>query len=659
MNSSARRLANGIAALYDPFRASGDREQDAPPQTLGAFFKWSFRGMTPAIYALAAAGAAIGFIEVASLAMLGQLVDIAATANPETVFDHHWDFFLLLAAVVLVLRPVATVGQAALTSLVINPGLAPRILWGLHRHMLGQSLRFYEDDFAGRLAQKQLQTAGAVHSVTTEIANAVGLLLAFVLGMAVALGAADWRLGLLTVLWGVGYGFALWGTLPGIREAARERAKRRSAVSGQFVDSFTNIRTVKLFAYAGREEEAARQSLERYREATLTFGRRVLALRLWLALLNAALMAGLIFGALALWQAGLAGIGLAAAAGALAFRLYGLSGWISFAALSIFSELGVAEDGVSSLTGDHDVVDDDGALRGAAAFPATLRDQHPDAVRFEDVTFAYGQPDSPTGAEKRTRGRGADGAEPPSPPAGVDNITLSIRRGERVGLVGPSGAGKSTLIALLLRLYDLNAGRVLVDGRDVREVSQDALRAHVGVITQETALFNRSALANIRYGRPEASVEEAVEAARRAQADAFIRDLEDGEGRRGYDAHLGERGVKLSGGQRQRIALARVLLKDAPILILDEATSALDSEVESAILDAVDAASEEKTVIAIAHRLSTIARMDRIVVMSDGQIVEQGDHASLLREDGVYARLWARQSDGFLGSAPTLPTAAE
>ncbi|MEL6980486.1 MAG: ABC transporter ATP-binding protein, partial [Pseudomonadota bacterium] len=687
---SVSAAQSGLEALYDPFKASGAREEDVPPRALRPFFGWAYRGMGPVLALLLLSSIAVGFTEAAVLAMLGQLVDIIAGADPGAVFSENAAFFWIFALLIVVVRPLAALAQAACTSLIVNPGLAPRVIWGLHRHLLGQSLRFFEDDFAGRLAQKEMQTANAINSVTTDVASAIGMLAAFIIGMAAALGLADWRLGAATLLWAAGYVAVLAWTLPPIRAAAKARAEARSRVTGQLVDSFSNIKTVKLFAHAGREEAAAETALRRYRDSSLTFGRRVMRLRVALALLNAVLMGGLVWAALALWSQGLASVGLAAGAGALAFRATGMSNWIAFTALSVFSELGVAEDGVESLTKEHEVRD----RPDAAGFPAPTRRAsaeegvpgaekgvpsaekgvpsaekgvpsaeegvagaeggaapRPPSVVFEGVGFRYG------GAAERGEAAASPFA-PDQPLAGVEALDLHVEPGETIGLVGPSGAGKSTLISLLLRLYEPQRGRILVDGVDIASLSQDALRAQIGVITQEAAMFNRSALANIRYGRPEANEAEAIEAARRAQADAFIRELKDGAGRAGYEAHLGERGVKLSGGQRQRIALARVLLKDAPLLILDEATSALDSAVENEILNTIEFATAEKTVIAIAHRLSTIARMDRIVVMERGRIIEQGSHRALIAAGGLYALLWERQSGGFIGGAAP-PEAAE
>jgi ATP-binding cassette subfamily B protein len=424
-------------------------------------------------------------------------------------------------------------------------------------------------------------------------------------------------LGLLA--WVAGYAFLIRHYMPQVRARSKDRAAARAVVTGQVVDTITNIATVKLFSHGQHEDAAALKALARYRETTVAFGEVSTRFRFWLMALAGVLPVVLIGGALMLWTRGTASAGDIAAAGLIATRIAQMSGWVSMTAMGIFTNVGEIEDGMRTLSPRHGITDRPGARE-----PHRVRGR----VTFDAVAFGYGR-------------------ETPA----LEGFTLDVRPGEKVALVGRSGAGKSTAVSLLLRLYDVEGGRILLDGVDIRDLTQDGLRAQIGMVRQETAMFNRSALANIRYGRPEASDEEVFEAARRAQAHDFILGLRDFKGRQGYDAHLGERGVKLSGGQRQRIALARVILKNAPVLVLDEATSALDSEVEAAIQDTLETVMEGKTVIAIAHRLSTIARMDRIVVLEDGRIVEEGNHAELLRRGGQYARFWNRQSGGFINLA--------
>jgi ATP-binding cassette subfamily B protein len=462
-----------------------------------------------------------------------------------------------------------------------------------------------------------MQTANAVVTVTQDSLTALGMLAAYLVAMAVALGAADLWLAGVVVIWAGLFALALRWAVPRIRSRSKARAEARARVTGQLVDSLSHIKTVKLFAHGRREEAAARGALTRYREAALAFGRPMMAMRLILAVLNVALTLAMLGGALWLWSDGGASLGVVAMAAMLTLRLTAMSNWIAFSALSIFGELGTIEDGAATLSPSHEVVD-----RPAAAPPAPVRGR----IAFRDVSFRYGRP---TG--------------------GVHGLDFTVEPGQKVGLVGRSGAGKSTAVSLLLRLHDVEAGQITLDGADIRDLTQDGLRRAVGTVTQETAIFNRSALDNILYGRPKAGRDAAISAARRAHAHDFITTMRDGRGRGGYDAHLGERGVKLSGGQRQRIALARAILKDAPILVLDEATSALDSEVEADIQEALAEVMRGKTVVAIAHRLSTIAAMDRILVMDGGRVIEDGPHAALLAQNGVYAGLWARQSGGFLG----------
>ncbi|SEA14712.1 ABC transporter ATP-binding protein [Rubrimonas cliftonensis] len=610
-----QRLFAPFERLIDPF---GPYAAAEPPRALVPFLRWALTDARPAVVLLGVVSLVLGAAEALVYALIGGLVDRAAAAGPERFFADEWPWLAALGFGVVVAKPLAQLGQNALTSLTFGPTLNQLVIWRLHRHTLGQSMRFFEEDFTGRIAQKQMQTANATTSVTMDTLSTLGMLVSYVATMALLLAAAEPWLALVTLLWALGFGLALrWG-VPLVRARSQARAAARAAVTGRLVDSLSHMKTVKLFAHARREEESAKAALARYREAALGFGRAMMAMRVLLNILNVLVTLALIGGALWLWQVGSASIGVVAMAAMLTFRLTNMSNWIAFSALSIFGEIGTIEDGAQTLSPRHDITDRPGARDPA---PVTGR------VRFEDVTFRYGRE---TG--------------------GVAGLDVDIAAGEKVALVGRSGAGKSTAVSLLLRLYDVEKGRVTLDGADIRDLTQDGLRRAVGTVTQETAIFNRSALANILYGRPEAGLEAAMEAAKRARAHDFIEGLRDGRGRTGYAAHLGERGVKLSGGQRQRIALARAILKDAPVLLLDEATSALDSEVEADIQAALEEVMRDKTVLAIAHRLSTIAAMDRVLVLDQGRVVEQGPHGALLAKGGLYAQLWARQSGGFLGA---------
>jgi ATP-binding cassette subfamily B protein len=615
-----RDLFQGLFAWFerriDPFQPN-DRPQ--PPAGLVPFLRWALRDARGAVWLLAFFSLAVGAAEAGVFWLIGGLVDRAAAVGPERFLAQEWPWLLALLVFVLILKPVTQLGQNAMTSLALGPSLNPMTISRLHRHTLGQSMRYFEEDFTGRIAQKQMQTANALTSVVQDTLTSLGMLASYVLTMLIALGSADPWLAAVGVAWCVAFTLALrWG-IPRVRERSRLRAEARAMVTGRLVDSLSHIRTVKLFAHAGREEANARAALDRYRSAALGFGRPMMAMRVILAALNAAVTVAMIGGAIWLWTAGQGTLGVIAMASMLTLRLTAMSSWIAFSALSIFGELGTIEDGAATLSPPHEVND-----RPGARDPAPVQGR----IAFEAVDFGYG----------RRIG-------------GVRDLNLTLAPGEKVGLVGRSGAGKSTLVSLLLRLYDVEGGRITLDGADIRDLTQDGLRRAVATVTQETAIFNRSARDNILYGRPDATIEQVIDAARRARAHDFIDALRDGKGRTGYAAHLGERGVKLSGGQRQRIALARAILKDAPILVLDEATSALDSEVEAEIQDALAEAMQGKTVIAIAHRLSTIAMMDRIVVLDAGRVVEQGPHAALLARGGLYADLWARQSGGFLAEA--------
>jgi len=517
----------------------------------------------------------------------------------------------------VLIRPVAFGLSAASNAIAVQPNVNPLVLSRLHRWTMGQAVTFFDNDFAGRIAQKQMQTSRAVTDVVSEVINVVFFALASLIGAAVMLVSIDARVGAALTLWLIAYLALIRWFMPRIRVLSKARAGARAMVSGQVVDTITNIKTVKLFAHLDHEDRAALGAMEVFRDKAVSFGVISSAFRVTLMTLAGCLPVILIGGTLLLWREGIASPGDIAAAGAISIRIAQMTGWVSFTLMQVYANVGEVEDGMRTLTPLHALTD---------APDARDLPPGPGRVTFDDAAFTYG------------RGTG-----------GVRDIALDIRPGEKVGLVGASGAGKSTLVALMLRLYDVERGAVRIDGHDLRALTQESLRRQIGMVTQETAMFNRSAMANILYGRPDATEAEVIAAARRAEAHDFILGLQDFAGRRGYDAHLGERGVRLSGGQRQRIALARAILKDAPILVLDEATSALDSEVEAEIETALERVMAGKTVLAIAHRLSTIAHMDRIVVLDAGRIVEQGDHAALMRRGGLYARYWERQSGGFLG----------
>ncbi|MDH3668294.1 MAG: ABC transporter ATP-binding protein/permease [Paracoccaceae bacterium] len=604
-----------VETLIQPFV----RSEGAPPQSLWAYGRWAFRGAERAIGLLVFLSVLAGIAEIVGVWLVAWVVDQVALTSAEQFFTGNTLALAAIAAFFIVLRPLLYSLNAAMNSRALMPSLYPMGVLRIHRHTLGQSLKFFEDDFAGRLSQKQIQSTYALVEIVQETVHAVVFGIATVAAAFFLLQGTDWRLGLILAVWFVLYLGLVSYFLPRIRARARARADAKSVVAGQFVDSLGHMATVKLFAHGEREEAAAETTLKDYRRTAFAFGRMTWAFRTWLSLLAGVLPVALIGAALYLWQIGQATPGLIAMAGLIATRLAQMSGWISFTALGIFANLGVLEDGIRTLTPPHRVTDAPDAID-----PPPLRGD----IRFENVSFHFG----------RDQG------------GGLDRFSLTVRAGEKVGLVGRSGAGKSTAVALLLRLYDVEEGRITVDGHDIRRLTQDGLRRNIATVTQEAAMFNRSALDNILYGRPEAGEADAIEAAQEAAAHAFIEELADFRGRTGYAARLGERGVKLSGGQRQRIALARVILKDAPVLVLDEATSALDSETEAAVQAALGNLMHGKTVIAIAHRLSTIQRMDRIVVMDEGRIVEEGSHQALLDKGGLYAQLWARQSGGFLAA---------
>ena len=602
-----------FSRLIDAFRPA----DGPPPRTLLAFFRWCLSGAWGGLTIAAIASALAGIADIVSAVLLGKVIDAVVGTSPEAILSEKGALIAGFVIFFLVIRPAIFGLSTASSSVIIGPNLFPLVLSRLHRWTMGHSVTFFDNDFAGRIAQKQTQTARAVTDVASEFVNVVAFALASILGSAAFLISVDGWGAVAMVLWLLAYLVLIRFFLPRIRARSKQRASARAMVTGQVVDTITNIKTVKLFAHAEHEENVALGAMAGFRERALDFGRVSTWFRFSLMFVAGALPVVLIGGTLLLWRDGLATAGDIAAAGAISMRLSQMTGWVSMALMGVWGSVGEVEDGMQTLSPPHALTD---------APDAVVLGRVQGRIDFDHVDFAYG----------RDQG-------------GIRDLDLHVRTGEKIGIVGASGAGKSTMVALLLRLYDVEKGAVRIDGQDVRQVTQESLRRNIAMVTQETAMFNRSARDNILYGRPNATEDDIITAAKAAEAHDFILTLQDHMGRKGYDAHLGERGVKLSGGQRQRIALARALLKDAPILVLDEATSALDSEVEAQVQEALHRAMHGKTVLAIAHRLSTIAELDRIIVLEGGRIVEEGSHAQLLTLDGTYARYWNRQSGGFLG----------
>lgn len=592
------------------------------PHSLWGFLWANTRGVRRYVAVMTALTAVIGAFEAVLFAFLGHVVDSLSDTAPALWWQQERTGLLTLAAV-LVASPLLVAWQALAKYQTLNGNFPMRLRWNFHRQMLGQSLSFYQDEFAGRVATKVMQTALAVRDTVMTVTDILVFIIIYFVTMMAVVGSVDARLLLPFLGWLALYMLALRYFVPRLGRVAREQADARALMVGRISDAYTNIATVKLFSHAGRESGYVRGAMQDFLGIAYRQMRLVTGLEIVIHILSMALVLATAGATLWLWIQGDAGIGAVAAATAMALRLNGISHWIMWEMATLFEHIGTVADGMNTLTKHPAVVDPP----GAAELKVTRGE-----VRFEQVRFGYGR-------------KSEGGATRPV----IDDFSLTIAPGEKIGLVGRSGAGKSTLVNLLLRFYDLESGRILIDGQDIAAVTQTSLRAQVGMVTQDTSLLHRSVRDNLVYGRPGATDTEMLDAARRAEADAFIQTLVDPKARTGYDAHVGERGVKLSGGQRQRIAIARVMLKDAPILLLDEATSALDSEVEAAIQASLYRLMEGKTVVAIAHRLSTIAAMDRLVVMDAGRIVEQGDHRSLLAQGGLYARLWAHQSGGFLG----------
>ena len=587
-----------------------------PPARPLPVFGWALSGAWAGVLWATFWSAVAGSLEAVSAVILGHVID-AATGTPSQVFEQHWQLFAIFAAFYLIVRPIVFGINTTALSLIIEPNLFPLILSRLHRWTLGHSVTFFDNDFAGRIAQKQMQTARAATDVVSGTIETAAFALASVVGSVALMVAIDGAVSLVLLAWVVAYGLFIRYYLRRVRGASAMRAAARANVTGQIVDTVTNMKTVKLFAHTEHEDRVALDAMQGFRDSAMVYGAISSWFRFNLMGLAGILPVLMVGATVWLWSTGAASAGDIAAAGAVSFRLAQMTGWVSFSLMGIFGNLGEVEDGLRTLTPPYSLTD---------APDATEMPRVKGQITMDHVSFAYG----------RTAG-------------GLQDVSLSVAPGEKIGIVGASGAGKSTLVALLLRLYDSENGHILLDGIDVRSVTQESLRRQIGMVTQETAMFNRSARENILYGRPNASEAEMFAAARAAEAHEFILTLKDHQGRSGYDAYLGERGVKLSGGQRQRIALARAFLKDAPILVLDEATSALDSEIEASVQEALGRIMQGKTVLAIAHRLSTIAEMDRIIVLDQGHIVEQGTHPQLLALGGLYARYWNRQSGGFIG----------
>jgi ATP-binding cassette subfamily B multidrug efflux pump len=589
------------------------------PKTFFAFLWENTRGMRPLLLLLTLLTAVIGAFEALLFSILAHVVDLLAATPPAELWAREGTKLIAFGA--LLLASVAVSGTWALLKYqALFANFPMRMRWVFHRLMLGQSMSFYQDEFAGRIATKVMQTALAVRDVWFLFADIMTYVVVYFVTIVAVVGSFDLRVMAPFGIWLALYIAACRFFVPRLAAVARDQADARSLMTGRITDAYTNIATVKLFSHSRREAAFARDAMDEFLQTAYRQGRLVTSfetLNQGLSMLLVGVTTGML---LWLWTRGEVGVGAVAASTAMALRLSGMSHWVMWELASLFEHVGTVQDGVGMLSKPQVVVD-----RPGARALQVMRGE----IRFEHVNFSYG-------GNKKV----------------IDDLDLVIRPGEKIGLVGRSGAGKSTVVNLLLRLYDLPSGRILIDGQDIAGVTQDSLRRQVGMVTQDTSLLHRSVRDNILYGRPDAGDADMLRAAERAEAHDFIVGLTDPKGRKGYDAHVGERGVKLSGGQRQRIAIARVMLKDAPILLLDEATSALDSEVEAAIQASLYKLMEGKTVVAIAHRLSTIMAMDRLVVMEHGRIVEMGDHASLLAAGGIYARLWAHQSGGFLGDEP-------
>ena len=612
--------------LIAPLR---DTPVERPPDSLVAFYRYFLAPVKGTIVTVLLISLVTALTEMGLFVFLGRIVDWVAATPKDEFFARYWPELAAMAAVVVVLRPINAALSRTFGQLGLLPALTFSVRWQSYRYVLRQSLGFFQNDFAGRIAQKVTQTGPSLRDTVSGVIDGIWTLVIYVGGtLWLFVGISPWLLAPV-VAWTAAYVAVIILLVPQVRTRSAAVAEANSALSGRIVDGYSNIQSVKLFAHADREDAFAYEGFRMHLDAYRAFALTTANLQVWLTVINSLLIFACAGLALWLWSRGLITVGAIALATGLVIRLNSLSGMILRTITSLFESVGSVQNGMQTISRPNDILDASGA--------APLTVAHGE-IRFDDASFHYGRPGGL-----------------------IDHLSLTIKPGERVGLVGRSGAGKSTLVNLLLRFYDLEGGRILIDGQDIAGVRQESLRAKIGVVTQDTSLLHRSIRDNIRYGRPEATEEEIVAAARRAEADDFVRNLVDQRGRTGYDAQVGERGVKLSGGQRQRVAIARLILKDAPILVLDEATSALDSEVEAIIQDQLYGLMQGKTVIAIAHRLSTIAMLDRLVVMDAGRIVETGTHRELIERGGIYAQLWHRQSGGFIAvdEPAGVPVAAE
>jgi len=600
--------------LIDIFR---EAPTASPPDRVWPFYTYYLKQVWPSFAALLVVGLFAALIEVALFSYLSRIIDLAqGTPNPNFFSDHALELTWMLV-VALVLRPIFFGLHDLLVHQTLSPGMTSMIRWQNHSYVLKQSLNFFQNDFAGRIAQRIMQTGNSLRDSAVQAVDALWHVVIYAISSLVLFAEADWRLMIPLLTWIVAYIGALYYFVPRVKERSVEASDARSKLMGRIVDGYTNIATLKLFAHTNFEQHYAKEAIEEQTVKARMAGRVVTSMDVAITAMNGLLIVGTTALALWLWTQSLITVGAIALATGLVIRIVNMSGWIMWVVTGIFENIGMVQDGLRTISQPVSVTDHE---------QAKPLDVARGEVRFEHVDFHYGKK------------RGI-----------IGDLNLNIKPGEKIGLIGPSGAGKSTLVNLLLRLYDVEGGRIMIDGQNIAEVGQESLRARIGMITQDTSLLHRSIRDNLLYGKPDATDAELWDAVHKARADEFIPLLSDAEGRTGFDAHVGERGVKLSGGQRQRIAIARVLLKDAPILIMDEATSALDSEVEAAIQESLETLMQGKTVIAIAHRLSTIARMDRLVVLENGKIAESGTHAELLAHRGLYARLWAHQTGGFVG----------